>query len=211
MKRLSIYIKEALKPEINKWIEGVYKSMTTLVKEKTLDMISITNFDNLGCPEKSFPFTDFVDSQIVRKIIDNNKFGFTVLSQMIKMPDKYIALKDDKNSENLNPEVLPYWYRPEDQNDKNRTYYVATIVFDTNVKYIEDCAHVIAVEAALCVDDSDKFLKELFKLFALHYLNKKGSFKGITAKPLHPKMKAILSKIGFKPYQENKEIFVYKI
>lgn len=206
MKNFSQYIKEALRPEVTKWIKSIYDKMVDLVKEKKLNGNLEVDIKKLAKPEKGgFEYDDFISDKLVRTFLDNNIFGFTVINQMIQNPKKYL-MSTGEIEEEIKPECLPYWFQGE-----NDVYFVGLVMFDTNVTYKDESVNLVAIETSLCVDKSLPLLKAILTDFSLHYLNKKGNYKYLASKPSHPKMEAILKKLGFRPDTENKEILTYKI
>ena len=125
---------------------------------------------------------------------------------MLQNPNKYLVDKSGEEEKELKPECLPYWYQQD-----NNIYFIGIVMYDSSVTYIDEFAHLVDIETSLCVSESVPVLKAMLNDFALHYLNKKGNYKGLTAKPEHPKMKAILNKLGFNPFKDNKDILIYKL
>jgi len=206
MKSITVYISEALRGEVSKWIGNVYKTMQSLIKDNKVQPIDVDP-KKLAKPKKGgFKFDDFATDKQVKQIVNDKALGFTVISQMIKNPNKYLVDKNSEEEKELKPECLPYWY----QQDKN-VYFIGIVMFDTTTTHIDDFAHLVAIETSLCVQESTPVLKAMLTDFALHYLNKKGNYKGLTAKPEHPKMRAILTKLGFNSFKDNKDILTYKL
>ena len=206
MKKFSQYIKEALRPEVTKWISSLYDKMINLVKEKKINTELEVDVKKLSKPEKGgFMYDDFASDKTIKNFINNNIFGFTVINQMIKTPNKYLINEGDTNEE-IKPECLPYWY----QTDSN-IYWVGLILWDNQIKYEEDYANLVAIESSLLIKKSLPLLKGMLNDFTLHYLSKKGNYKGLVAKPIHPKMRSILLKLGFIVNKDNKNILLYKL
>lgn len=206
MKKFSEYIEETLRPEVTKWINSLYDKMISLVKEKKINTELEVDIKKLSKPEKGgFMYDDFASDKTIKNFINNNIFGFTVINQMIKTPNKYLINEGDTNEE-IKPECLPYWY----QTDSN-IYWVGLILWDNQIKYEEDYANLVAIESSLLIKKSLPLLKGMLNDFTLHYLNKKGNYKGLVAKPIHPKMRSILLKLGFTVNPDNKNILLYKL
>lgn len=211
MRSLTQYINEALRGEIRKWFKQVYDTMKKLIKDNKLEPIEV-DVDKLSKPDKGgFKFDDFATDNIIKDILKNQSLGFTVINQMIKIPTKYMINNDEEKTQ-LKPECLPYWYvESGEKKDDQKVYFVGLIMFDTTTKYVEDFCNIMALETSLCVTNSTDVQKAMLNDFALHYLNKKGNYKGLATKPLHPKMKAIFTKLGFRSFKDNKDILTYKI
>ena len=201
MKQLLTYINEALKSDVQQWLKKVYQTQQTLVKDNKVQPLQV-DVNKLNKPKKSFTFEDFSTDAIVKKILGDRQVGFTVTNQMIRNPKQYI-LDDEKE---LNPECLPYWYQ-----DRDNIYFVGICIFDKNVSYIDNFVHLISIESSLIVQESLPLNKAILADFVKFMEGEKQQFIGISAKPVHPKMKANLIKLGFNVSKDNKEILIYKL
>ena len=225
MKNLRQFICEALKRDIVAWLQEVYDTMQKLIKNNKLEPLDV-DVKQLNKPQKPFQFDDFANDQTVKKIMADKQIGFTVTNQMFRMPKKYLIDNSGEEEKELKPKIMPYWYRPpqekneakaEEETNKQTTdaidptYFVGIILYDTSVSYVDNFAHIVGIEASLCVKESTPLLKAMLNDWALHTLNKEGEYTGLTAKPIHPKMKAILTKLGFSSMKDNKDILTYKL
>jgi len=219
MIRLVQYIKEALNPKVNKWIKSVNDSMQKLIKDKNkIEPIKV-NADDVGGPEKPFSFKDLSDSSAIREIVSNKQYGFPITDLIIKNSKSFLTDKDSEKE--LNPDAMLYFSRSEEpkETEKNNakgeapvpTYFVGIIIFDKSQSYIDNFCHVVNAEYSLCVANGDEMMKNIFKNFTLHQLNKIGKFSGLTAKPTNPKQKAALVKLGFNSFKYNKDLLTYEI
>jgi len=199
MKQISTYITEALNAKFRRWFKDVYKSQQSLISDNKLQPIEV-DVSKLNKPEHSFAFEDFTKDTVVKQILSDKMTGFTVINQMIKNPKKYLI---DEEKE-LAPECYPYFYRQ----DKN-TFFVGMTMF-SKTQYIDGFIHMVGIETSLIVNESQPLLNAMLNDF-IALVNKAGDIKGITAKPLHPKMKAIFIKLGFSSFKDNKDILTYKI
>lgn len=222
MKTLKSYITEALSntqqldKKTSKWIGETYDTMQKLIKDNKLKPIDV-DVKQLAKPKKDFDFKTFSNDQNVKKILSDRVVGFTVINQMTQMPKKYLVDGDKE----LNPSCLPYWYRPTSQkneaNDENEedkidpTYFVGMVMYDKDTSYVENFMTIDAIETSLCVKEALPLLKAMLNDFALHYINKLGKYDGLASKPMHPKMKANLVRLGFSPMKDQKEILTYKL
>lgn len=213
------YIKESLQANASAWIKEVYETMQKLIKDKQLQQIEV-NVDKLAKPDKEFIYDDFTKDRFVKKILSDNKIGFTIINQMVKMPKKYMMSGENE----LKPSCLPYWYRPESKTNEaedttksnddgaiSPTYFVGLVLFDIENALVDNHANIVALETSMCVEESLPVMKGILNDFALHFLNKKGKFEGLASKPEHPKMKSNLTRLGFKPSKDNKDILVYTL
>ena len=209
MKTLLSFINEQLRPEIKKWFDKILDNMKLLVKDNKIQPIDI-DIKKLSKPKKdAFEYDDFINDNTIKEIINNDLFGFTVTAQLIKNANNYLFDKDNENE--LEIKCLPYWYQQDDGSlitgrqtvDIYRQARKSVIIIDNYI-------NIFDIETSLCVSKSLPVLKAILNDFSLHFLNKKGSYLGLTAKPKHPKMKAILIKLGFNISNDNKEILIYK-
>lgn len=199
MKSLVRYITEGLKNEYKKWLQNVLNSQLSLIKDNKVQQLTV-DIKNLNKPEKSFLYDDFINDPIVKKIIGNKQTGFVVTNQIIRNPNQYIKDEDKK----FNSECLPYWYQ-----DGNNIYMVGICIYDKTVSYVDDFVHIISIESSLAIEDSVELNKAIVNDF-IKFIQKDNNVTGLSAKPKHPKMKAILQKIGFNELEDNKEILTYK-
>lgn len=199
MKGISTYITEALAAKFRRWFKDVYKSQQSLISDNQLQPIDVDEH-KLNKPKHSFKFEDFAKDQVVKQILGDKTTGFTVINQMMKNPKKYL-IDEDKE---LAPECYPYFY----QQDKN-IYFVGMTMF-SKTQYVDGFIHMVGIEASLIVKESQPLLKAMLNDF-ISLVSKEGEIKGITAKPLHPKMKAIFTKLGFSSFKDNKDILTYQI
>lgn len=201
MKNLITYITEKLKTDVQQWLEKVYKTQQTLIKDNKVEPIKVDP-KKLNKPKKPFTFEDFLTDAVVKQIVGNKQVGFTVTNQMIRNPKQYIYNDDDKK---FNPECYPYWYQ-----DGDNIYFVGLCIYDKNVTYIDKCIHLIGIESSLIVTESAVINKAILDDF-IKLSNNQGQYIGITARPQHPKMKATLIKLGFNVSKENNELLTYKL
>lgn len=207
MKSLVQYIFESFPPNIEKWLKSVYENMTKLIKDNKVEPIDI-DVKKLSKPDKgAFKYQDYKDSKVFKDIINNKQLGFAVTNQILQAPNKYLVDKSGEEQYIAEPECLPYWYAP----TKDDIYFVGIVLFDTNKEYIENFATVDNIETSLCVKESLPVLKAILNDFALHYVSKKKNYAGLCAKPIHPKTKAMLVRLGFSQFKDNKEIYTYKL
>ena len=194
------YIHESLKTDIQKWLKDIYQTQQSLIKDNKLHPIQVDT-SKLNKPKKSFIFDEYATDETFKKIINNKQVGFTVASQMLRIPNQY--LKDDDKE--YKPDCIPYWYK----DDKN-VYFVGLCMYDKDVTYIDSFIHLINIESSLIVSESLPLLKAILNDF-IKTINKEGNYNGISAKPTHPKIKATLIKLGFNASNDNKNILTYKI
>ena len=194
------YIHESLKTDIQKWLKDIYQTQQSLIKDNKLHPIQVDT-SKLNKPKKSFIFDEYATDEIFKKIINNKQTGFSVASQLLRIPNQY--LKDEDKE--YKPDCMPYWYKV----DKN-VYFVGLCMYDKNVTYIDGFIHLINIESSLIVSESLPLLKAMLNDF-IKTINKEGNYNGISAKPAHPKIKATLIKLGFRVSNDNKNLLVYKI
>ena len=208
MKKLSTYICEALQTKISKWIADVYDTMSNLIKDNKIVPLDVDT-TKLNKPDKDrFKFKDFMNDKNVKNIVNNKLIGFPISSQMAKMEHKTLVDKNPNEEKQLDPECLPYWF----VDNSNNIYFVGLVIFDPTVSYLDEFIHILNIEASLCVKDPKTLLKGIYNDFTLHYVNEKiGKYKGVSAKPTNPKVKATLLRLGFRAIPDNKDILTMKI
>jgi hypothetical protein len=199
MKNLSTYIVESLNAKYRRWFKDVLKSQQSLISDNKLQPIDVDEH-KIAKPKHSFKFEDFAKDLTVKQILGDKQTGFVVINQMIKNPKKFL-IDEDKE---LAPECYPYFY----QQDKN-TYFVGMTMF-SKTQYVDGFIHLVGIETSLIVKESQPLLKAMLNDF-INLASKEGEIKGLTAKPLHPKMKAIFTKLGFSSFKDNKDIMTYQI
>jgi hypothetical protein len=208
MKSLVAYITEALKNDVQKWIKKIFDYEISLVKGNKIEPINV-DVNNLNKPTHPFMLTDFYNDPNIKKLIANRNIGFVVTNQMLRNPKQYILPnQNQEQQDNQNKqmqECYPYWYQ-----DGKNIYFIGLIIYDKVFGNIENYLNLISLESSLLVDESDKLNKAMLTDFT-GVAKKLGNYIGISAKPLHPKMKSILMKAGFSISKENKEILIYKI
>lgn len=201
MKSLVKYIIEGLKSEYQQWFNKVYQTQQALVKDNKIQPIQV-DINKLNKPERTFTLQDFSTDPIVKKLIGDRHIGFTVINQMIRNEKQYIL----DETKQMNPECIPYWYQ-----DGNNIYFVGLCIFDRNASYIDNFIHLIGIESSLIVEESLPLNKAILNDFIKFIEGEKQKFIGISAKPMHPKMKASLIKLGFTISKDNKEILLFKL
>lgn len=206
MKSIKTYILEQLSSEFLDWFKKLYANMIKLQRSNSLESVDI-DITKLSKPKtEAYSYEDFLTDKYVKSFLSNPKYGFTVINQMVKNPKKYFPEQENDDKEVSNCKCLPYWYKTD-----NYIYFVGLIIYDTGIKHIDNCCNILAIESSLIVKDSYKLLKAMLNDFCNNYINKENKFVGLTAKPTHPKTKAIVTKLNFKSSKDNKEILVYKI
>ena len=206
MKNLKTYIIENLKGDVVKWFTNIYTNMIKLVKENKLETID-PDVQKLSKPTTgAFPYKDFKNTNVIKRILANNNFGFVVTNQMFTNPNKYISKQENDQKGVSQCECLPYWYKLNDT-----VYFVGLIVYDIGMPDLKEYCNILSIESALNISDSKKLLQGMLNDFANNYIKDKGNYQGLSIAPIHPKMQAICLKLGFKKVKENNNILIYKI
>lgn len=206
MKSIINYIKESLnilenlKPDIQKFIKTVYETELKLIQNNKIEPIKF-DVTKLNKPEHEFLYDEYYNDKQFKLIIDNKLFGFTVISQMLKQVKNYL-IDEDKE---LKPDAYPYWY----QGDKG-VYCIGMLLYDKNIAYKENYLTLCAIESTLFALNSQDINKAILNDF-VKLVPKLGQYEGIAIKPLHPKMKVIIQKLGFRIDTEDKNILIMKI
>ena len=196
------YISENLKPDIQKFVQNVYNAELKLIQNNKIEPIEF-DVKKLNKPKSEFLYDNYYNDKQFKMIIDNKIFGFVVISQMLKQVNQYL-IDEDKE---LKPSAYPYWY----QGDKG-VYCIGMCLFDKNIAYKENYLTLCAIESSLFVKNYQDLNKAILNDF-IKEIPKMGQYEGIAIKPLHPKMKAQIMKMGFKvdTESEDKDILIYKV
>ena len=142
MKSITTYIKEALNSDIQNWLNDVYETNKTLIKNNKVTPIEI-DVNKLNKPSKPFDYDQFINDPIFKKTIGDNLVGFTVTNQIISNLNKYLI--DKNNNKELKPNCYPYWYSiPIDKNTQN-TFFVGLCLYDRNIIYLNNYLHLINI------------------------------------------------------------------
>ena len=200
MKSILSYILENLKPDVQKFIKQVFDNETKLIQNGKIEPLEI-DVTKLNKPEHEFLYDNYYNDNVFKSIIDNKIFGFVVISQMLKQVKQYL-IDGDKE---LKPSAYPYWY----QGDKG-VYCVGMLLYDNQIAYKDNYLTLCAIESTLFAKNSLDLNKAILNDF-IKLVPKMGSYEGIAIKPLHPKMKALIMKLGFKMDIDDKEILIYKL
>jgi hypothetical protein len=202
MKTFTEYnIFEGLSNDIKKFFANVFKTQEKLIQNNKIQPINV-DVNKLNKPKHSFNREDLQEKEI-KQIIASKHTGFTVANQMLSNENKYF--KD--NDKEYNPECYPYFYK-----DGKKLYCVGLLMFDKNLKYIDEFITLQLIESSMIISksiDVDKaILNDFENIIKKEYNNE---YKGIAVKPVHPKLKAIFIKLGFTSFNNNKEILTYPI
>lgn len=200
MKTIVSYILENLKPDVQKFIKQVFDNETKLIQNGKIEPIEF-DVTKLSKPKQEFLYDNYYNDNVFKSIIDNKIFGFVVISQMLKQVKQYL-IDGDKE---LKPAAYPYWY----QGDKG-VYCVGMLLYDNQIVYKDNYLTLCAIESTLFAKNSFDLNKAILNDF-IKLVNKMGNYEGIVIKPLHPKMKSIIMKLGFKIDTDDKEILIYKL
>lgn len=206
MKSLTTYIDESLNGAIRKWLKPVLQSHINMGKlGNKMNLINIDE-NKLNKPETPFLFKDYSKDNIFLKIINNKVTGFTIASQLLRQPNKYLIIDDNTS---YTPDCMPYWYKV----DENNIYCCGLVMYDINNKLADDYLNIINIESGMFVDKSKELNKALLNDF-IKFINSgyfNSNYKGLIAKPLHPRVTNNLRQLGFDINKENKETLIYKI
>lgn len=198
MKTLTEYnIYEGLSSDVTKFFNSVYKTQEKLVENNKVQPINV-DASKLNKPKHSFKKEDLNDNSI-KQIITSKHIGFPVAMQMLSNENKYFK---DENKE-YNPECYTYFYK-----DGDNVYCVGLLMYDEKITYIDQFVTLLLIESSMIVSESINVDKGMLNDF-INIIKEK--YKGICIKPVHPKLKATFTKLGFTSMKENKDILTYKL
>ena len=152
----------------------------------------------LNKPKSGFKKEDLQDKS-VKQIISSKYTGFTVVNQMLSNENKYFKDEDKE----YNPVCYPYFYK-----EGKNVYCVGLLMYDEKINYIDGFVTIQLIETSMIVAESNPVCKAILNDFTNMM---KGKFNGICVKPVHPKLKAIFTQLGFSSMKDNKEILTLKI
>ena len=198
MKTLTEYnIYEGLSNDVKKFFDNVFKTQEKLVEKNKVQPIDV-DAAKLNKPKHSFKKEDLSDNSI-KQIIASKHTGFTVAMQMLSNENKYFKDEDKE----YNPECYPYFYK-----DGKNIYCTGLLMYDEKINYIDQFVTLLLIESSMIVSKSITVDKGIINDF----INMtKGKYKGICVKPVHPKLKATFTKLGFTSMKDNKDILTYKL
>lgn len=198
MKTLTEYnIYEGLSNDVKKFFDNVFKTQEKLVEKNKVQPIDV-DAAKLNKPKHSFKKEDLSDNSI-KQIIASKHTGFTVAMQMLSNENKYFKDEDKE----YNPECYPYFYK-----DGKNIYCVGLLMYDEKINYIDQFVTLLLIESSMIVSKSINVDKGILNDF-INMI--KGKYKGICVKPVHPKLKATFTKLGFTSMKDNKDILTYKL
>lgn len=188
---------EGLSGDVKKFFDNVFKTQESLVQKNKVQPIQVDD-KKLNKPKSGFKKEDLQDKS-VKQIISSKHTGFTVANQMLSNDKKYFV-DDDKE---YNPTCYPYFYK-----DGKNVYCVGLLMYDEKINYVDGFVTLLLIETSLIVSEANPICKSILNDFTNMM---KGKFTGICVKPVHPKLKAIFTKLGFSSMKDNKEILTLKI
>lgn len=198
MKTLTEYnIYEGLSNDVKKFFDNVFKTQEKLIEKNKIQPIDV-DATKLNKPKHSFKKEDLIENSI-KQIIVSKHTGFTVAMQMLSNENKYFKDEDKE----YNPECYPYFYK-----DGKNVYCVGLLMYDEKINYIDQFVTLLLIESSMIVSKSINVDKGILNDF-INMI--KGKYKGICVKPVHPKLKATFTKIGFTSMKDNKDILTYKL
>lgn len=198
MKTLTEYnIYEGLSNDVKKFFDNVFKTQEKLIEKNKVQPIDV-DATKLNKPKHSFKKEDLSDNSI-KQIIASKHTGFTVAMQMLSNENKYFKDEDKE----YNPECYPYFYK-----DGKNIYCVGLLMYDEKINYIDQFVTLLLIESSMIVSKSINVDKGILNDF-INMM--KGKYKGICVKPVHPKLKATFTKLGFTSMKDNKDILTYKL
>lgn len=188
---------EGLSGDVKKFFNNVFKTQEKLVEKNKVQPIQVDD-KKLNKPKSGFKKEDLQDKS-VKQIISSKHTGFTVANQMLSNENKYFKDEDKE----YNPTCYPYFYK-----DGKNVYCVGLLMYDEKINYVDGFVTLLLIETSLIVSEANPICKSILNDFTNMM---KGKFTGICVKPVHPKLKAIFTKLGFSSMKDNKEILTLKI
>jgi len=204
MRHINEYIDyKVLNEGLLSWLKAFIKKLKGNQTKLIVDNGRVNMLDmdvkKLKYQKEPAKFRDLAKDKDTLEVWSNNKIGFPESFKIAKNINKYCV---DLGEVKSDPYVYTFYYQSE------ATYYAGVLIYDNNVQYIENYLHIISIETNLVVDNPSEVQEAIFNEFKNIMNTKKMSIEGFTAKDdVHPKMKGIITKLGFKPSDDNPEIY----
>lgn len=202
MKHLNTYIEEnqikhlneGLLDKLKNWFKNLFKDQETLEK-KTLDV----DIKEIKGPEDSVELKDIISNQEEMNLINNSTVGFPITSTLIKQSKKYLVYEDEKgNKKEYEPQVDRYFYV-----EGENKYEIGLIIYDESIKNDNNYVNILNLEVIQQVNNISEVQKYINQIFEDKM---KKTYQGSQYVSLHPRVKAVLIKQGYKSENMNKNI-----
>jgi len=193
-------LNEGFLSKLANWFKGIFKTQKKLENENLK-----VDVKQIKSPEKPMKLKDILAVDSEMELINDKNVGFPVASQIINQKDKYLTLTSEKNEDKkeYQPLVDRYFYV-----DGNNKYMIGQIMYDISIKNDNNFVNMINFEVLQKVENLSEVQKYINGIFEGNM--KKQSFKGFQYNITHPRVKAVLIKLGYKTENNNKNI-IFKL
>jgi hypothetical protein len=199
MKTLSDY---SLNKEFDSFInEGLLKNLigffNKIFRKSNKEKIKIVNDNNL---KKSKEFKlDELESDSFKTIVSDKKIGFYLLNKILK--DKKNLIYNQEKKINYSPKFLTFFYK-----EDKYINYIGIIGYDPNISIIDNYLTLYLIESAVNIENYVETNKKIIEYF-IKDVDKK--YKGFVIKPIDVILTNVIKKMGFKPLNTDREIYMY--
>lgn len=187
-------LNEGLLSKLKGWFKSLFKDQASLNK-KSIEV----DVKNIKGPEDSAPLKDIEANSEEMKLINNTDVGFPVTSLILKQRKKYLVKEDNEgNIEEYDPQVDRYFYV-----DGNSKYDIGMIIYDEKLENDNNYINMINLEVIQQVSNISEVQKYINTIFEDKM---KKTYKGAQYIALHPRVKAVLIKQGYKSENNDRNI-----
>lgn len=187
-------LNEGLLSKLKGWFKSLFKDQASLNK-KSIEV----DVKNIKGPEDSAPLKDIEANSEEMKLINNTDVGFPVTSLILKQRKKYLVKEDNEgNTEEYDPQVDRYFYV-----DGNSKYDIGMIIYDEKLENDNNYINMINLEVIQQVSNISEVQKYINTIFEDKM---KKTYKGAQYIALHPRVKAVLIKQGYKSENNDRNI-----
>lgn len=189
------HLNEGILDKLTNWFKNLFKNQETL-KDKTIKV----DTKNIKGPDKSIELKELIKNSEELKLINDKSVGFPVSAMLIKQKNQYLTKEDkDGNKQEYETLVDRYFYV-----DGDNKYDIGIIMYDEKIKNDNNYVNLINLEVIQRIDNISEVQKYIGNIFEDN-MKKKG-FTGAQYDSKHPRVKAILIKLGYQSENNNKDI-----
>lgn len=212
MKRFNEYIFENEIKHINEagfldklkgWFKKLFKSEEKVIQTYLENGKKIKcDLKNIKSPDKPMNFKDVLNNEEEMKCIELENYGFPITSKIFNNYKQYFEKIDPITKEKITYNVLVdrYFYNKDDIK-----MFAGIILFDKTIRNDDNYINLFNIEIAENTFENEKeILKYISNVFETNMKNEK--FKGIHHNKIEPKLTSLLTTIGYKTQNNNKNI-----
>ena len=145
---------------------------------------------------------DFVnlETKEYKVLLEDKTCGFPIFNEFVKNPKKYLGDAKDSSKTYLHFQEL-----------KNGAVQAGAIMYTESPEQRKgEAVQLLCIESSLIVENTAEVNKCMIDIW-MDELKKNKEWKYIFAIPTHPKIKGILTQVGFSTDKANKEMYIKQI